>query len=172
MVAGVIRLPTPYDHDGAGWDTGNLAAFGLVGRQLDGRAIDDVASEADSLIEHALPTAVDLNQKAALGGGMSGTSEIVYSWMPAGSRDTLMPPNPRGERIYSVEVLINRFVAGDPLARISFISRAEADKLDGQIPPNDIGSLPTYHPGQVDAYVYRLDRATVQRIVDLLYQHS
>src|SRR5512142_1621742 len=73
-------------------------------------SIDGVYASADRIVENALPAAVDLDEPGAVGAD-SFDCPVCVDWLPFG-RETKLPPNPRGARVWRVTVLLRDAMAG------------------------------------------------------------
>jgi hypothetical protein len=155
---------TVYDLDSGGL-TGSaaLAEAGYAERYPEGTDALDHLAEADYIIEHGLPKAVDLNDVKS---GTPGSQDVgaTVIWEPNGRRDTLLPPGNHGERIYNLVVDLDPYLkGGDAVAYVSFLSRAEGDALDA----NNLTATPATIPNQV--YTFKLDKATAAALLDVFY---
>lgn len=124
--------------------------------------------QAYTLIEQALPKATYVGDAT---GEVAGSAHdgLDVIWQPNGQRDTLMPPKAAAERIYAVVVVLDPYLSGsDPLARISFMTRSQANawSTDGNFDPTKV-----IQPPALPTYVYRLPRATGSELIDLFYVH-
>jgi hypothetical protein len=133
-------------------------------KRYEGDAFYDHLNGGYAIVEQGLAKFTDLNQVETGSPGAIG-GETAVLWEPDGRRDTLMPPNPRGERIYTVVVVLDGYMTGgDAIARIAFVSRTWGDALNPKDPAATPAATP---PNQV--YTYTVDKGTAAALLDYFW---
>jgi hypothetical protein len=156
--------PAQYELDSGGFGSNGSAVSdaGYTERYVSPAGLDHLA-EAYDIISRAMPKAVDLNEvKAEEPGNVQ--CEVSILWQPMGRRDTALPPGGHGERIYEIDVDLGPYLkAGDAVAYVWFVSRAQGDALD----PNILTATPEPYPNQ--AYSFRIDRETAAALLAVFW---
>jgi hypothetical protein len=121
--------------------------LGLVPRTTDPV---DLFPKSNEILEAAMPGARDLGVSQR-DPNLYIIGQIGVDWRPGGLRETAMPPNPRGPRIYQVRVDLQAYLlGGDVVALVSFCGP-------------DCGSSPDV------GYEYGLDPSTADALLHVYY---
>jgi hypothetical protein len=110
-VASALSGRFSHTSDGGGWGISDDLAIQHGVHLVD--LSDEAKREVFSLIERALPRTKNLGQQDRQTRAASTGPDFVDAlWIPDGSRETLMPPNPRDDRIWSVLVSLETTLRG------------------------------------------------------------
>jgi hypothetical protein len=135
-------------------ETPPLPGLSLAFDASDSDLLSEHLARAYAVIEPGLPRAVEAD------GGTLSEAQVSVQWLPAGRR-TLMPPVAYGQAIYSVGLLIGRYLeTGEALAQIQFSDLQTSWGLDA---PDVTPTSP---------YIYRMDPSVFDKVIEIIFDPS
>ncbi len=125
-----------------------------------GAVLDSAFERANEVLEKALPRAIDLNRTGSTGANTFACTTCI-EWKPAG-RETALPPNPRGARIWRVQLLLGAAIVGRGPALVEiWFKSGEPAQLAALREAGTSDAAP--------ACVYQLSATDTETLLDLFF---